>query len=238
MVSAPQVPSSRGSGGWSLRVGCYVAGGLASAVVLAVLVLLAVDGHPFGLLAAAVGFVIPFPLRGIAYLLGVPRPVQGRKQPGRSESPVQLRFQTSTDYWRPAPPEDLLAPGISFNRSARTGDPIAAAAHATAGSLAVRYGPGVEAEVGSALQALSAQQRPEQYFDPATLGSLVVSIARLAWTIYVDLRKRSPSPAPETVAREVRIQLREHGDETPTAAADQITAIVVTEIIHAADIPD
>lgn len=51
---------------------CYAIGGLVGAVVLALLVLLAVDGHFVPLLAAAAGAVVPFPLRGIASLLGIP----------------------------------------------------------------------------------------------------------------------------------------------------------------------
>jgi hypothetical protein len=70
--------TSRGGGPRYLLVSCYAIGGLVGAVVLALLVLLAVDGHPLPLLAAAAGALLPFPLRGIAYLLGFPHPVRGR----------------------------------------------------------------------------------------------------------------------------------------------------------------
>ncbi len=68
-----EAPTSRGRGPKYLLATCYAVGGLVGAVVLALLVLLAVDGHPLPLLAAAVGAVLPLPLRSIAYLLGVPR---------------------------------------------------------------------------------------------------------------------------------------------------------------------
>ena len=73
-----EAPTSGGRGPRYLLVTCYAVGGLVGAVVLALLVVLAVDGHPLPLLAAAVGALLPVPLRGIAYLLGVPRPVRGR----------------------------------------------------------------------------------------------------------------------------------------------------------------
>jgi hypothetical protein len=73
-----RAPASGGRDPRYLLVTCYLMGGLVGAVVLALLVLLAVDGHPLPLLAAAVGALLPFPLRGVAYLLGIPRPVRGR----------------------------------------------------------------------------------------------------------------------------------------------------------------
>jgi hypothetical protein len=73
-------PTSGGRGArHSLLVACYAVGGLVGAALLALLVLLAVDGHPLPLLAAAVGAVLPFPLRGVAYVLGIPHPPMGRK---------------------------------------------------------------------------------------------------------------------------------------------------------------
>jgi hypothetical protein len=75
---------SGGGGAKYLRLACYAVGGLVGAAVLALLVLLAVDGHPLALLAAAVGAVLPFPLRGIAYLLGIPRPAYRVKCPDGS----------------------------------------------------------------------------------------------------------------------------------------------------------
>ena len=113
-------------------------------------------------------------------------------------------------------------------------DPITAGARAAAERLAPQYGPGLAADVEAALHTRDLEQRPERYFDPVSLASLIVSIATLAWTIYTDLKKKTPSPAPDVVARTVRTQLR----TTTTSAASQqetgrITEIIITEIIQA-----
>lgn len=109
-------------------------------------------------------------------------------------------------------------------------DPVTAAARAAAELLQPEYGPGLRAEVESALDARGASQRPVQYFDPVSLGSLIVSAATLAWTIYANLRKSTPEPATDEVARQVSAELRESGDASPEKA-DRITEVVVTEII-------
>jgi hypothetical protein len=115
-------------------------------------------------------------------------------------------------------------------------DPITAAARATAAHLAAEYGPGLAADVEAALHARGTTQRPSQYFDPVSLGSLIVAIATLAWTIYSDLRKKTPKPSPGVVARRVRTELREHSS-TSQPKADHIIEIVVTEITQTAKDP-
>ena len=109
-------------------------------------------------------------------------------------------------------------------------DPVTAAARAAAELLAAEYGPGLRVEVEAALDARGAPQRPVQYLDPVSLGSLIVSAATLAWTIYADLRKSTLEPATDEVARQVSTELRERGDASPQKA-DRITEVVVTEII-------
>jgi hypothetical protein len=62
-----------------------------------------------------------------------------------------------------------------------------------------------------------------------------VSIATLAWTIYNDQRRRTPDPQPDTVARQVRITLRDQDISLP-AGTEQIIEIIATEITsHAND---
>jgi hypothetical protein len=57
-----------------------------------------------------------------------------------------------------------------------------------------------------------------------------VSIASLAWTIYNDRRAHSPEPPPpESIARQVRITLREQDTALPPSAG-RITEIIATEI--------
>jgi hypothetical protein len=115
-------------------------------------------------------------------------------------------------------------------------DPITAAARAAAERLAAEYGPGLAPDVEAALNAQGTTQRPSQFLDPVSLGTLIVAIATLAWTIYSDQRKKTPEPSPDLVARHVRVELRKHS-VTSQQDTDRITAIVVTEIIQAATDP-
>jgi hypothetical protein len=115
-------------------------------------------------------------------------------------------------------------------------DPISAAARATAERLAVEYGPGLSADVEAALPAQRTAQRPDRYIDPVSVGSLIVAIATLAWTVYSDLRKQTPQPSPEVIARQVRAEVAEY-DGPGTDESDRITSIVVTEIIKAVQDP-
>lgn len=115
-------------------------------------------------------------------------------------------------------------------------DPVAIAARAAARHLAADYGPGLAADVEAALHVQETAQRPGQYLDPVSLGSLIVAIASLAWTVYADLRKKTPEPSPDAVSRRVRVELREHSDTTPEKT-ERITEIIVTEIIQAGRAP-
>jgi len=68
-----------------------------------------------------------------------------------------------------------------------------------------------------------------QYFDPVSVGSLIVAIASLAWTIHLDLRRKTPKPSPEVLVRHLRAELRERG-QASGQATERIVGIVVTEI--------
>src|SRR5690348_14084544 len=111
-------------------------------------------------------------------------------------------------------------------------DPVAVAARASARRLAAQYGAGLAADVEVALHARRAAQRPDQYLDPVSVGSLIVAIATLAWTVYADLREKDPDRPPETIAREISIKVSEHNAHDQDGAR-QITSVVITEIIHA-----
>lgn len=115
-------------------------------------------------------------------------------------------------------------------------DPISAAARATAEHLAAEYGRGLAVDVEAALHARGTAQRPGQYLDPVSLGSLIVAIATLAWTIYCDQRKKTPEPPPGAVARQVRVELRQHSIASQQDTG-RITEIVVTKVIQAAQDP-
>ena len=107
-------------------------------------------------------------------------------------------------------------------------------ARAAARRLMAEQGQGVEVEVEAALYARGAQRRPEQYVDPISLGSLIVSVAALAWTVYRDLRKKTPKPAREVVERRVRVELPP-SNQTTAAERDRIIGVVVDEVIKDAD---
>ncbi len=117
-----------------------------------------------------------------------------------------------------------------------TDDPAAQAARSAAGILAPDLGPALPAQVEAALAARESAQRPDRYFDPVSLASLIVSVASLAWTVYNDQRSRTSDPKPDAVAREVRIKLREQDIALP-AGTERITEIVATEITRH-DIPE
>lgn len=91
--------------------------------------------------------------------------------------------------------------------------------------------PGIVAEVEAVLAAQGFAPSQRQYVDPTALGSLIVSIASLAWTVYADLERHKTKPTSETLARTIRVTLR---DREQLTAPDRIVDAVVTETIRAA----
>ncbi|MBL1102652.1 hypothetical protein [Streptomyces coffeae] len=118
-------------------------------------------------------------------------------------------------------------------------DPIATIARAAVNRLTAPHSAAVAAEVEAALHTRATTSRPVQYIDPVSLGTLIVSIAGLAWTVYRDLRKTTPAPSPEMVARHVRVRLgrdsRPPGPELDAADRDQVIEIVIEETVRAAE---
>jgi len=112
-------------------------------------------------------------------------------------------------------------------------DPAADAARAAAVILAPDLGPSLPAEVEAALAARDTGQRPDRFFDPVSLASLIVAIATLAWAIYNDHRNRAQQPQPSSIARQVRVTLLEQ-DTTLPPGTERITEVVATEIIRQA----
>jgi hypothetical protein len=112
-------------------------------------------------------------------------------------------------------------------------DPAADAARSAAVILAPDLGPSLPTEVEAALAARGAQQRPDRYLDPVSLVGLIVARATRAWTIYNDQRNRAKDHQPEadSIARQVRITLRER-DTTLPPGTERITEVVATEIIR------
>ncbi|WP_367130743.1 hypothetical protein [Saccharothrix sp. HUAS TT1] len=100
------------------------------------------------------------------------------------------------------------------------------AALAAADRLAPGHGPRLRADVLAALHA--PDRAPDRYLDPIALASLIVSAATLAWTVFQDLRAKTPDPKPEVVARRVRLELT--ADDVSPQQRDEVIEIVVEEI--------
>jgi hypothetical protein len=104
------------------------------------------------------------------------------------------------------------------------------AARAAARRLAEEHGPRIETDVEAALNARNTSESPpEQYFDPISLGALIVSAATLAWTIYKDLREQGSRAAREVVARRVRLELPAN-ENVSKADRDRVIEMVVDDI--------
>ncbi|WP_432198590.1 hypothetical protein [Streptomyces sp. bgisy027] len=109
------------------------------------------------------------------------------------------------------------------------------AARATARRLAVDFGSELKTQVETALDARDSDRRSEQYaVDPISLGSLIVSAATLAWTVYKDRRDQSQMPTPEVTSQRIRIELPT-SDSIPSAQRDRVIRVVVEEIVTALD---
>jgi hypothetical protein len=108
-------------------------------------------------------------------------------------------------------------------------DPAADAARYAAAILAPDLDPNLPAEVEAALAARDTRQLPPRHTDPVSLANLIVSIATLAWTTYRDRRNSTLDPPPDSIARQVRITLREQDTPLPLGI-ERITEIVAAEI--------
>ncbi len=97
-------------------------------------------------------------------------------------------------------------------------DPVPAGARAAARRLAAELGLRIEVNVAAALHTRGRAPQPAQYFDPISLGGLIVSVATLAWTVYTDLRSRTPQPERgDRHARRPRPTARRRRDGTRAA---------------------
>lgn len=108
-------------------------------------------------------------------------------------------------------------------------NPVARAARAAAAILALDHSPSLPVEVEAVLAARDSHQRPDRFIDPVSLGSLIVSIATLAWTIYKDQRAETPDPQPDAIAHGVQDTLSQQGVTLPSGT-EKITEIIVHEI--------
>jgi hypothetical protein len=104
-------------------------------------------------------------------------------------------------------------------------DPIATAARAAAQRLAAAAGPGLIVEVEKALAERRSAKKT--FFDPVTLGSLIVEVATLAYAVFSDYRKHSSPPSREEVERKVREEL-----PPVDAPADRVIEETVIEVMR------
>jgi hypothetical protein len=111
-----------------------------------------------------------------------------------------------------------------------TADPIGRSARAAARRLAETHGAALEPQVEAALYARAHDQRPTQYLDPIALGSLIVSVATLAWTMIIDIRRKALHPTREDVALRVKAEL-----DINDPSADEVIDVVVDETLKDAE---
>jgi hypothetical protein len=116
-------------------------------------------------------------------------------------------------------------------------DPVAAGARSAASRLSAQHGTRLSADVEAALCNRDAQPRREQYFDPVSLGSLIVSVAALAWTIYKDRKSQGANPPTEVIIRAVRIELDNAG-QRDLAQHDPVIQTTVEQTLDAAQKQD
>jgi uncharacterized membrane protein YebE (DUF533 family) len=111
---------------------------------------------------------------------------------------------------------------------------VADAARAAARRLGPQLGcAGLEVEVEAALHRHGAAGRQDSYVDVVALGSLIVSIAALAYQVYNDHRKQQGRrPRRSTLVRIIRVRRQEPGGLM--AAEETIIEVVAAEIIKAA----
>jgi hypothetical protein len=134
---------------------------------------------------------------------------------------------TVRDYVRSDNPDTEDGPEGSRLMS----DPVAIVARAAAQQLEAENGPGLVTEVEAVLATRVSPSAPPQYVDPVALASLVVAIAGLTWTVYQDLKKRTPKPSADIIARTIRVTRRDQGQAD---APDHVVEVVVTEAVRVA----
>lgn len=105
-------------------------------------------------------------------------------------------------------------------------------------AAAARLEPELGAQLGQDVEAaIHAQEgsAPERYvLDPVSLAGLIVSVASFAWTVYRDLKKETPEPSRDVVARTVRVRLEDPGSHS-AAERDRVIEVVVDETIKQAE---
>ncbi|MEM9762501.1 MAG: hypothetical protein AAF968_08340 [Pseudomonadota bacterium] len=109
------------------------------------------------------------------------------------------------------------------------GDEERVLAQAAARRLSADMPAGFSEAVDAALAAPEGAGSASKTYDAGTaiaLGALLVSIAQFAWTIYTDLRKQTPKPDREVLARRIRLRLEENSPSGGEHAHRMVEAVI------------
>jgi hypothetical protein len=107
---------------------------------------------------------------------------------------------------------------------------VSRAARATALRLDADSGHDLLRAVEAALAPSSPRKQADQFVDAVALGSLIVSVAALAWTIIRDLRTKNQNPSTDGVIRQVRVELAV-ADQIPAETREKVIQAVVEELL-------
>ncbi len=98
-----------------------------------------------------------------------------------------------------------------------------------ASQLAPEFGSALPAHLEAALRKSTV---PPQRYDATTviaLATLLLNIAKVAWDIYQDCKKTTMPPAPDAIARRLRLEVR-LPEGVSVAHHDRIIAAVLEEL--------
>jgi hypothetical protein len=112
-------------------------------------------------------------------------------------------------------------------------DPVAKIARGVATRLTGELDANLRSDVESALRTRQRAEPPDTYFDPVALGALIVSVAQLAWSIYIQQKQQTPAPSAASVTQTVRIELS-LPERLPQKVRDRIVEEVVRETLATA----
>lgn len=98
---------------------------------------------------------------------------------------------------------------------------------------AQRLSPELDKNLPALVEVQLQGGEPAERFEPLTtaiaLAALLVSAAKLAWDVYQDLKAQNPAPAPEQLARRLRLELTVEANVSD-AERDKVIAVVVDEV--------
>ncbi|MGW0329027.1 hypothetical protein [Nocardia sp. NPDC003183] len=99
-------------------------------------------------------------------------------------------------------------------------------ARAVAARLSADHGSELLVDVEKALRAGGNSAAPDQFLDPISLGSLIVSVTSLGWAVYADLRRRTPEPPRQELVQRIRLELVDPGESLSADEGQVIDAVV------------